>query len=52
MNEALLYYWHWFIAAMVVFTLLGYFGLMMGHGQERRNSGPLRKPAVPKERRQ
>ncbi|MFA5940569.1 MAG: hypothetical protein WC809_14515 [Sinimarinibacterium sp.] len=40
MNDALLYYWHWFIAAMVVFTLLGYAGLMMGHGQKKsvRNS--------------
>lgn len=46
MNDVLLYYWHWFIVALVVFTLLGYAGLMMGRGQERS----VRNPAKRKER--
>ncbi|MFP5307858.1 MAG: hypothetical protein ACLGI7_18815 [Gammaproteobacteria bacterium] len=37
MNEILLAYWHWFIAATVVFTLAGYLWLLFGDSRPRRD---------------
>lgn len=40
------HFWNWLDAAFVVFTLLGYAGLMLERGHEKS----LRNPAVRKEK--
>lgn len=46
MNELLSTYWHWFIAIVAVFTLLGYIWLQFSNGKaevRRHQSGRKEK---------